>query len=516
MRHLLILLAASTSLAACSHRRDHQRRSRRSDRDRRSGRGGPGRSGARAKGAARQLRLRHRRHGPQRRAGRQFLQFRQRHLGERPRRSRPTAPISACSRCWRSFPTNAPARSSTRRRASPAPRSAISTPASWTKAVNAAGFAPIAPVLNRIDAIRSKADLAAMMGDLSRMGVNAPFGNYVDSDDKDPNTAIFQLSQGGLGLPDRDYYLSKDPALVAKRDAYRTYLVQLMKLAGAPNAESRAAPFVEANFAFRGTALGGTPQLQERWKRGVDLVTGAHGRGRRPALCRALLPARGQGGGRRARPNVIAAMDRRLQGLTWMAPETKARRAPSSPPSRPRSAIRTSGAIIRRSRSAGDAVGNAMRASEFEPQRNSASSASRSTARVGHVPADGERLCQPAGTRSSSRPRSCSRPSSIPMPIRRSITAASARSSATRSATISTTRARKYDAKGNAARMVDGGRRRRSSADRSSSSRSMTPTSRCPARRSTASSRSARTSPTSPASPSPTTPTRCSGSARPA
>src|SRR3546814_12122720 len=49
------------------------------------------------------------------------------------------------------------------------------------------------------------------------------------------------LVQGGLGLPDRDYYLSDDAGLVGKRNAYRDYLVPLLTLAGEPNAEARAA-----------------------------------------------------------------------------------------------------------------------------------------------------------------------------------------------------------------------------------------------------------------------------------
>jgi putative endopeptidase len=337
------------------------------------------------------------------------------------------------------------------------------------QAINAAGFSPLAPFLNRIDAVRSKADLAAMMGDLSRMGVNAPFGNYVDSDDKDPNTAIFQLSQGGLGLPDRDYYLSKDPALVAKRDAYRTYLVQLMKLAGAPNAESRAAavlaletriaqahwtpvesrdaektynkltpaqltasaptfawarylnevgvarspnllvrepsaiagtakaisavplavakdylrvhtldsfapylsqPFVEANFAFRGTALGGTPQIQEEWKRGVNLVTNAMGEEIGKTYVERYFPPEARAEMDVLVKNVIAAMDRRIQGLTWMAPETKTRARAKLAAFTPKIGFpeewRDYSALeVRRN----DLLGNAIRANEFEHQR---------------------------------------------------------------------------------------------------------------------------------------------------
>src|SRR3546814_14440524 len=88
-------------------------------------------------------------------------------------------------------------------------------------AADAKGFQPIAPVLNAIKAADTRAGLATMMGRLSRMGLAAPFGNYVDADDKNPDAAIFQLAQGGLGMPDRDYSLSfEDSGLVQKREGY--------------------------------------------------------------------------------------------------------------------------------------------------------------------------------------------------------------------------------------------------------------------------------------------------------
>src|SRR3546814_436985 len=94
------------------------------------------------------------------------------------------------------------------------------------EAANAKGVEPLAPVLQSIDEAGSRAELAVVMGRLSRLGLGTPFGNFVDSDDKNPDAAIFQLVQGGLGLPDRDYYLSDDAGLVGKRNAYRDYLVQ--------------------------------------------------------------------------------------------------------------------------------------------------------------------------------------------------------------------------------------------------------------------------------------------------
>src|SRR3546814_6422878 len=106
---------------------------------------------------------------------------------------------------------------------------------------NAKGVEPLAPVLQSIDEAGSRAELAVVMGRLSRLGLGTPFGNFVDSDDKNPDAAIFQLVQGGLGLPDRDYYLSDDAGLVGQRNDSRDYLVQLLTLAGEPNQAATAA-----------------------------------------------------------------------------------------------------------------------------------------------------------------------------------------------------------------------------------------------------------------------------------
>ncbi|MDB5454312.1 MAG: peptidase, partial [Caulobacteraceae bacterium] len=100
-------------------------------------------------------------------------------------------------------------------------------------AVQARGGAPLKPVLDQIAAIQTPADLARTMAQLQR--VQPPFGfggaqpsfpvhAAVDVNLKDPTTYVADLFQGGLGAPDREYYLSSDPKLVAARGAYRTYL----------------------------------------------------------------------------------------------------------------------------------------------------------------------------------------------------------------------------------------------------------------------------------------------------
>src|SRR6185437_15710604 len=57
---------------------------------------------------------------------------------------------------------------------------------------------------------------------------------------KSPGEYVMAVSQSGLGMPDRDYYLKQDPALATTRDAYRNYLATMLTLAGAKDAVARA------------------------------------------------------------------------------------------------------------------------------------------------------------------------------------------------------------------------------------------------------------------------------------
>jgi putative endopeptidase len=128
-------------------------------------------------------------------------------------------------------------------------------------AVNAKGIAPIQPWIQAIMAAPSKAALAVEAGKLQRRGVATLFNVYVNQDDKKPDTYILQMSQGGLGLPDRDYYLKDDPKLAANRTAYQAYLTQMLTLAGEKDAAARAA----AVFAFeKGLATAHWTRVESR------------------------------------------------------------------------------------------------------------------------------------------------------------------------------------------------------------------------------------------------------------
>ena len=125
---------------------------------------------------------------------------------------------------------------------------------------------------------------------------------------------------------------------------------------------------------------------QPRWKRGVALVDSAHGRGARQALRRGVLPAGAKARMERWSTTCSPRTARASTTLDWMsAGDQEARRRPSSPSSRRRSATRTSGATTRRSRSRkDDLVGNVdARARVRVRSATSTSSASRSIATSG-------------------------------------------------------------------------------------------------------------------------------------
>jgi putative endopeptidase len=124
-------------------------------------------------------------------------------------------------------------------------------------AIDAKGLAPIQPWLGQIKAVKAKSELAALYAEADRNGVPGLFGSYVGQDDKNPDVYALSLGQGGIGMPDRDYYLSKDAKLVEAKLAYEKHLAAVLTLAGEPNAAARA----KAILAFE------TKVAQAHWTR---------------------------------------------------------------------------------------------------------------------------------------------------------------------------------------------------------------------------------------------------------
>ncbi|MFL6262314.1 MAG: M13 family metallopeptidase [Thermoanaerobaculia bacterium] len=101
-------------------------------------------------------------------------------------------------------------------------------------AVEAKGTAPLKPELDRIGALKSKREIAAALAKLHANGVDAlfRFGSQPDFDNATLNRAA--LDQGGLSLPDRDYYLSDEARFADVRKQFPGHVQRMLELAGEP------------------------------------------------------------------------------------------------------------------------------------------------------------------------------------------------------------------------------------------------------------------------------------------
>ncbi len=338
-----------------------------------------------------------------------------------------------------------------------------------TGTIEGKGLAPIKPWLSKIAALKDRAGYPALLAETDRAGIGGPFGGGVGQDDKQPEQYALSLGQSGLGLPDRDYYLSTDAKLVEARNAYRAHIVKMLSLAGEPNAEARAtallafeteiakvswtrvdsrdatktynkmtvadlakrapgfdfaayfkgigtpvptvivaqpsaitgiaklvstAPigvlkdqlilrsldgyadvlpkaFDAEQFAFYGTVLGGTPEQEARWKRGVQFTSGALDDEVSKLYVAQYFPPETKAAADKLVKNVLAAMGRRIDKLEWMAPETKVKAHAKLAAFTPKIGYPSqwkdfSGLTI----TSGDAFGNEWRANEWQHQDN--------------------------------------------------------------------------------------------------------------------------------------------------
>jgi putative endopeptidase len=290
-------------------------------------------------------------------------------------------------------------------------------------AIEALGAAPLKGDFDSIAAARNKSDLAGLFAKALWNNVPTPISVSIGTDLRDSSRYLATLNQGGLGLPNRDFYLDEaNPRFAEVRARYQDYVANMLRLAGFDGPEARAkrvfelerklarahwstleqrqvektynpmtpaelaaaAPgfdwtaflreasltgqarlnvgqpsalagaaalvesepletwqdylrlrtvqryssvlpkaFVDTNFDFYGKTLAGTPQLQERWKRALSSVNGAVGEGVGQLYVARYFPAEAKAKANRLVRNLIAAMDKRLAALAWMAPETK-------------------------------------------------------------------------------------------------------------------------------------------------------------------------------------------------
>jgi putative endopeptidase len=301
------------------------------------------------------------------------------------------------------------------------------------QAIEAKGLTPLREELSSIAAIGDRRALAAWIGGSLRADVDPLnntnfytdrlFGIWISQDLNDPARNIPYLLQGGLGMPDRDYYVQKSPRMESTRAAYRAHIVAVLTLAAIADADAKAtrildlerriasvhatrtesadmakgnnpwtradfsrrasgidwgalfnaahidqAPtiivwqpaavrgmaalvqsvpletwreylafhaidrhaavlpkaYVDERFAFYGKVLSGTPQQQERWKRAVNATNDALGEAVGRIYVQLFFPSAAKTQLQQMVADIAAAFDRRLDGLAWMAPKTKA------------------------------------------------------------------------------------------------------------------------------------------------------------------------------------------------
>lgn len=341
--------------------------------------------------------------------------------------------------------------------------------------IESKGIAPLKPRLDSIAAIANRRDLARVLGARLRADVdplNATnfeteniFGVWVSQSLSDPSRNVPYLLQGGLGMPDRDYYVSPSPQMAELRKQYQAHIAVTFKLAGFQDPTARAArvfsleskmaaahatrvesqdvhrvaswnreelgtkapgldwpalleaaglkdapvfliwhpkavpglsalaakepleawkdwltfhaieevgaflpkAFVEEHFNFHGKVVRGIPELRPRWQRGVDLTNAALGDAVGKQYIERYFPPETKAKAQAMVNDLVKAFGKRIDALTWMSPETKAKakqkvatlRVGVGYPERWRDYSQLE--IVK-----GDALGNAERAELFE------------------------------------------------------------------------------------------------------------------------------------------------------
>jgi endothelin-converting enzyme/putative endopeptidase len=124
-------------------------------------------------------------------------------------------------------------------------------------AIDKKGLTPLKPALDRITALPDKASVADELARMHNTGVSALFEFGSGQDFKNSEQVIAQADQGGLGLPDRDYYLKTDPKSVELRNQYIAHIAKMFELLGnaAPQARGHAKIVMDIETALAKASL---------------------------------------------------------------------------------------------------------------------------------------------------------------------------------------------------------------------------------------------------------------------
>jgi putative endopeptidase len=104
-----------------------------------------------------------------------------------------------------------------------------------TNAINKAGITPLLPYIEIINNAKDKQSIGKMLGLLQVRDINTPFGFYISQDAKNSEKYITYITQSGLGMPDKDYYLRTDEKSEKLKTAYKNYIQKIFELGGKNN-----------------------------------------------------------------------------------------------------------------------------------------------------------------------------------------------------------------------------------------------------------------------------------------
>ena len=116
--------------------------------------------------------------------------------------------------------------------------------------VNRLGLAPLEDLFTQVEGVSRHQQLAQVFGALQTLDISLPVGFYIDSDAADPQSSLAYFWQGGLGLPDRDYYSNDAEKFVDIRAKYLLYIERMHRLAGWDNAALHAKEIFELEDAL--------------------------------------------------------------------------------------------------------------------------------------------------------------------------------------------------------------------------------------------------------------------------
>jgi predicted metalloendopeptidase len=181
-----------------------------------------------------------------------------------------------------------------------------------TVAIDKAGLSPARPALDEIAAAKTAADVGRLMS-RPDLQLTAPVEFAMQPDEKDPDHYMVVIGQGGLGMPDRDYYLKDEPVYRELRAKYQAHIERLLKLAGDTDAAQEAQLILALEKQI---ATAHWPRAKRRER---DLTYNPHTREELPSFAPGMpWPALLEGAGLEGQPRFVVREADAVQALATL------------------------------------------------------------------------------------------------------------------------------------------------------------------------------------------------------